>query len=175
MPEPRIRRRRHLRGWIRRGNHVFVLIEDPDHGVVAHRVRPWDRIAVRLSASTLDRALAAGTPPESSSSLALRSAQLVDPRTKTRLARTCEAIVLQAQQPRRGSALTVPLDWPTVRRNTPDLLAIAARLAKPAPTSPCGVARIHLLITDGAGPLYYPRHAGDLHRAISAAIEALAD
>ena len=39
--------------------------------------------------------------------------------------------------------------------------------------SACGVAKVKLLLTDGAGPLYYPACDDELHVAVHAATEAI--
>jgi hypothetical protein len=55
-------------------------------GVVARRARPSHRLAARWRATSLDRAIAAGTPPDSGVALELRAHRLVGPHVRHRLA-----------------------------------------------------------------------------------------
>ena len=46
------------------------------------------------------------------------------------------------------------------------VLGIADRLEQPGAVNPCGVARVMLLLTDGASPLYVSRAGGSLAEVI---------
>jgi hypothetical protein len=52
---------------------------------VVRHAAPWDRIAVRLRAFSLDGRLARGEPPEAMVRLALRAQQLVSMRMRRRM------------------------------------------------------------------------------------------
>jgi hypothetical protein len=50
---------------------------------------------------------------------------------------------------------------------------LADRLEGWEPVEPAGVARVRLLLRDGAGPLYNESFPGGLQRAVRVAIDAL--
>lgn len=86
---------------------------------------------------------------------ALRAGQLLDPLTRRELARSLREVVRRAENPSPAPfGSTVPVLGNVVLSWREGLLGLAERLERPVPTNPCGVARVLLLLTDGAGPLY---------------------
>jgi hypothetical protein len=81
-------------------------------------------------------------------------------RTRRRVARTLRSRVKDAERPAVPQlSAAVPMCSRTVIRWREGLLGLAERLERPDPVNPCGVARLLVLLTDGAGPLYEPRAA----------------
>ena len=114
-------------------------------------------LLAHLRALWLDRQLAAGVVPWHSKLHAVRSLQLTSDRSRRTLARSLEHLVEHADGPpvQRRSAAVLPCR-PQVSEARPVILTIAARLRAPVPVDARGVARLRLLLTDGAGPCYTP-------------------
>ena len=125
------------------------------------------RFRTRLHARALDRALADGGDPDVSAGRALRASQLVDPSNRRRLARSLRRVVADSERPRRAvRGPVIPAAPGPVFGWREALLGIADRLERPTPVNPCGVARVTLLLTDGAGPLYTRRPGHSLADAV---------
>lgn len=115
------------------------------------------RIRVRLHRWTLDHELAAGCAANRSPAHRLRAAQLVDQRTRCELARSLREVVRAAESPRhRRPSAAVPIDRQAVLPVREGIVGLADRLLQPVPLNPRGVARVAILLADGAGPLYGP-------------------
>jgi hypothetical protein len=122
----------------------------------------------------LDRRLAGGVVPETGRLLAVRAGTLVRPLVRRRLARSLRGIVQEAVCPRQGLPGILSAASRRQINDAVDILAeLADRLESACPVSSCGVARVNLLLTDGAGPLYYPARDDELQAAARAAIEAM--
>src|SRR5271170_4794323 len=80
------------------GRHVMLVLLDEAGCPIARTARPWDRVAVRLRAFSLDRDLAAGASPDASVTLALRAQMLVRPRYRRELARSVRRVLMAATQ-----------------------------------------------------------------------------
>ena len=117
------------------------------------RVRLRDRIMARLRAQRLDRALADGVAPERGVALALRARRLVRPETAATLARALQRVLRDAYAPQPMPA-RMPTRAEAVRVAAADLEELARRLVAPHPPGVRGIAQVHLLVTDGTGPLY---------------------
>jgi hypothetical protein len=111
------------------------------------------QLSVLLSRRRLDRELAAGGPAAADAERALRAAQLTGPTMRRQLARSLR----RAVDPRPGLSAAVPAHPGVAADWREPLLGLADRLEAPSPVNPCGVARIHELLTDGGGPLYIQR------------------
>jgi hypothetical protein len=111
------------------------------------------QLSVLLSRRRLDRELAAGRPAAADAERALRAAQLTGPTMRRQLARSLR----RAVDPRPGLSAAVPAHPGVAADWREPLLGLADRLEAPSPVNPCGVARIHELLTDGGGPLYIQR------------------
>ena len=124
---------------------------------------PWLRLLVLTHRDGLDRELAQGVDPISSSALELRAEQLV--RRRARLAVRVEA-VLEAAGRRPVFTAAAPVRRAQVLVCSDDLLALARRLSDDRPVDVQGVAMASVLLSDGASPLY----AGD--RSLAHAVRA---
>jgi hypothetical protein len=124
--------------------------------VVACRPRLIDRLAARLRARRLDRALAQGTPPEASAPLALRAQRLTEPEQRSSIARELRRILSEAQQSRRPEFARVLPSRGSVWAAREELRRLADTLDDPGPVAAAGVAQAWILLTDGTGPLYNP-------------------
>jgi hypothetical protein len=114
------------------------------------------RLLAHLRALRLDRQLAAGVVPWHSKLHAVRSLQLTSDRSRRALACSLEHLVEHADGPPVHWRSAVPPCRPQVSEARPVILAIAARLRATAPVDARGMARLRLLLTDGAGPCYTP-------------------
>ena len=114
-------------------------------------------LLAHLRALWLDRQLAAGVVPWHSKLHAARSLQLTSDRSRRALACSLEHLVEHADGPPvHWRSAAVPPCRPQVSEARPVILAIAARLRATAPVDARGMARLRLLLTDGAGPCYTP-------------------
>jgi len=125
------------------------------------------RLRVRLRRWRLDRELAAGPAGEISPELALRGRQLSDARSTRVLASSLRRVVARAESPRAANiGGGVPVAREAVRGWREALLGLAERLEEPVAASPCGVARVQMLLTDGTGPLFNPTSERTIGEAI---------
>jgi hypothetical protein len=131
---------------------------------------PWVRLAARLRAAALDRALAAGADPSASRLLAARALALTAPAARRELAGALE-VVLRGRHSRSRRRLAPPRA--AVDANAETLSELAALLRSGAPLYARGLARVAMLITDGTGPLYARCDDAALAAALRAARAAL--
>ncbi len=121
---------------------------------IAPRERLRDRLIARLRAPVLDRALANGTPPETSAALALRAQRITNRSRRRHLAGT----IRRLNRRRRGAVpLQVTAIAGRVAAADDELSRLAEALERPEPVAARGVAQALLLLTDGSGPLYNRR------------------
>jgi hypothetical protein len=125
------------------------------------------RLRVQFHKGRLDRQVAHGFGSDPAEDLALRARQLAGMPIRRRLARSLRARVKDAERPPalRVTA-AVPLSRRVVRSWRESLLGLAERLEQPDPVNACGVARVLLLLTDGAGPLYEPGAADRMSEVV---------
>jgi hypothetical protein len=110
------------------------------------------RLAARLFARRLDRALIAGADPAGSPRLAARSVMLTSRCTRSELADGLDHLIAAAQlPPRRPLALR---HHSSVLANSALLRELSAMLRDPSPLYASGIARVNTLLTDGTGPVY---------------------
>jgi hypothetical protein len=130
--------------------------------VVAGRPRLRHRLAARLRAGALDRALATGVSPEAEPALALRARRLSDLAQRRSIADGLRNLVAEVLPDRAvlGAARA-------------ELEQLADALAKPGPVSVRGVAQARILLTDGTGPLYNPRSEASLRARALSAVDSL--
>lgn len=141
--------------------------------VVCEPGRTRTRVWTRLHANRLDRALAAGTSPDSSASLLLRAQTLIGARARAWLSRIVRSLIDQARRPNYPATPSIPLCRRKVLAARETIEELADRLLTGDPVDAQGVAQIHLLLTDAYGPLYRHPAADDLQPALRAVIEAL--
>jgi hypothetical protein len=110
------------------------------------------RLAARLRAGSLDRALAHGADPRATPQLAARARLLTSPGRRARAADALEHLVRAARGPqRRWWALT---RHNSVLANSSELHALASLLRSERPVYARGVAVLNELLSDGTGPVY---------------------
>ena len=147
-------------------------IQDAIRRDEASRATIGTRLAARLLAGKFDRMLAVGVPAPAGSALALHAARLTSADEREAIARTLRRTVDNARN--RGAPLSsrVPLNVPNIAAAEDRIDQVTLRLHSPRPVSVRGVARLRMLLSDGAGPMYrYGR--GDLEGRLGAALAAL--
>jgi hypothetical protein len=152
---------------------TLLLTEAHDAGcVIRRRIRWRDRVRARLCAWQLDVALAAGASPDASAVLSLRAGRLIKRRTRRLMAREIDRALREAERPRS------PLD----RSVAPAVCAIADadlleqvadHLMSREPIDALGVARVRVLLRDGAGPLYDAEDPVGLRWSLMLAVDGL--
>jgi hypothetical protein len=151
---------------------MLVLLDEAGCPI-ARTARPWDRIAVRLRAFSLDRDLAAGASPDASVTLALRAQMLVRPRYRRELARSVRRVLMAATQSPLRSHLPVPVCRDRVKESSEEFADLIRRLLAAGPVAAQGVAQASVLVADAGGPLYRRGSAGDLRARVRDAADAL--
>jgi hypothetical protein len=141
--------------------------------VVARRPRLSDRLAARLRARRLDRALAQGTPPEASAPLALRAQRLTEPEQRSSIARELRRILPEAHHSRRPAFSRIMPSRGSVWAAREELRRLAEMLEDPGPVAAGGVAQARILLTDGTGPLYNPQSRTTLLSGAARAVREL--
>lgn len=136
-------------------------------------LRPsWSaRVAARVFASRLDRALIEGADPESTPRLAARAAILTSRSTRSDLADGLDVILASAQRP--PSRLRALPRHTSVLANAALLRDLSTVLRGPGPLYASGIARVHQLLTDGTGPMYTSRDGVALERELRVAHAAV--
>jgi hypothetical protein len=132
------------------------------------------RLRVRLFHWGLDSSLAEGVDPASVPALAVRSAQLLSPRHRRRLAASVERLVREAERtppPSFSVALGIARDQVVEARAS--LLFAGHLLRHVEPTGPRGVAILERLLTDGASVVYLPSARGALELQVQRALDCL--
>ena len=153
---------------------MLILTSALEQGVTATNVTLRLLFLSHARSHKLDREIAAGVAAESSPLRALRAQILVRPSFRRTLARRVELLLEEATgpPPRVAGSRIVP-------RSTRILEAAGAlqmlidRLQAPAPVPARGVAGVTVLLTDGAGPLYYPGDNDDLGLAVLEIVKQL--
>lgn len=153
---------------------LLVLADKRNPGcVVVERSRAATRVRARVQAHSLDRALAAGVPPDSSAGLSVRAHDLIGSRSRHELAVAIRRLIDQAGHPLRPMSVTVPICRRKVYRSRATLDRLAERLVGDEPLDARGLAQIRLLLGDGSGPIYLRPAANDLEPALERAMTAL--
>jgi hypothetical protein len=137
-----------------------------------NRHHVWNRIRARVLTAQLDRALAEGAPSDASDALELRAQALARRSVADELAGRLRLVVREAEQEPRPS-LRVHACREAVLTVEHELRLLASRLQAANPVAVSAVAKVHVLLTDGTGPLYYPRTNGSLRAAVRDATAAL--
>lgn len=157
-----------------RGRPVLLLHDPQDP--LRYLLRPlrwWDWCVVQLLASSLDRRLAAGHPPESGRFLAVRAQKLVSPSARRVLVGRWEHVLEMSRQPPAGRSSRAPLCRDRILAVDSELREMLLFLSTPRPTAARGVAMVHLLLGDGTGPLWNRRCPDDLRSVLRAATAQL--
>jgi len=153
---------------------VPVVLQVDCSGVYVAPVTLRRRVEALLLADRLDRALAAGRPPETDVLLALRAERLACAHTRSELACSLGRLLRVAGEPQRGltrvSSMAV---LERVRASHDALEELVDQLLAPVPVSAHGVALVRLLLRDGSGPLFRYESRDDLTGQVRRAIAAL--
>jgi hypothetical protein len=153
---------------------TLVLVDERNpRCVIVERSSAVSRVRARVCARQLDRALARGISPDSRAGLSVHAHELIGVRARSTLSRSIRRLLDDALHPLRPLSFNVPVCRSKVLRSRRTLEELAERLAGDEPLNACGVARLRLLLSDGAGPLYVHGHADDLEPALQGAIAAL--
>jgi hypothetical protein len=157
-----------------------VLLDDDRRGLIHQRLWPWHRIMAASQAARLDRALAAGTSPETSASLAARAVRLTSTEFRRGLAASLRRTLVAAGEPelvpaplRVARPPLVPLRTTGIGQAAPLLAELANRLLEPGPVPVRGVAMVTELLAAGHGPLYHQAARDDLSAVAERAVQAL--
>ena len=130
------------------------------------------RVMARLLAGKFDRMLAVGVPAPAGSALAVHAARLTSADEREAIARSLRRTVDDARNRDAPMSSRVPLNVPNITAAEDRIDEVTLRLHSPRPVTARGVARLRLLLADGAGPMYrYGR--GDLEGRLGAALAAL--
>ena len=147
-------------------------IQDAIRRDEASRAPFGTRLLARLLAGRFDRMLAVGVPAPAGSPLALHAARLTSADEREAIARTLRRAVDDARNREAPLSSRVPLNLPNIVVAEDRIDEVTLRLHSPRPVSARGVARLRVLLADGAGPMYrYGR--GDLEGRLGAALAAL--
>ena len=130
------------------------------------------RMIAALFATRFDKQLVTGVAPEPGSVLAAHVSRLASACERRSLAEALHHSVCEARsRPPRMSA-TIPVDRSAVAAAEGLIDQVVQRLTGPRPVSARGVARLRLLLSDGAGPMYWPGR-GDLSAELRAVLAQL--
>jgi hypothetical protein len=148
-----------------------LLLIDPDNRnqLVPLRNRVWIRFVARVCASTLDRELAQGRPPESSRLLAARAQVLVSLAMRVELASNLAHVLREARRPPIMRDRRAPLNRDSIRGCETEIRQACDALLTPFSTPARGAAIISWMLRDGTGPLYNRHRSADLHIALAEA------
>jgi hypothetical protein len=147
---------------------TVVLLEEQNSLGLCH-VHLRDRIRALLRTARLDHQLAAGASPESSVPLALHAARLYRERQRRRLAASLREVAAAARGSRRTRA---PINRESVRLALVELETLAGTLETNGPINVSGIARVRVLLGDGAGPLYRRTAPGVVQRELASVLVA---
>jgi hypothetical protein len=131
--------------------------------------RPWDRLLVRALAPSLDRQLAAGRPPRSSRTLAIRARAIVSPAARRELAQRWASVLDRAGRSPVPRSPRAPLRRGAVIAAAADLREMIYVLTSGLPIDARGAAMAGRLLSDGTGPLYNYRSRVELGTVARAA------
>ena len=134
---------------------------------------PWLRARVWLTRQTLDERLAAGESMLANEALTRRAEQLASVRGRHSLAAGVRRALEDAERPARALSSAVPIQRRAILRSRLRLERLAAELEGDEPVRLAGIARVHLLLTDGNSPLYTALPDGTLDQALAQAHAAL--
>jgi hypothetical protein len=128
------------------------------------------RLIARLRSRQLDEALAGGTPPETTTPLALRARRLTKLSRRRAIAGGLRRVIRDTCRGGPPSRARISPRRAQVSAAADELSRLADVLATPGPVPARGVAQAFLLLTDGTGPLYDANDAANLRaRAMTAA------
>jgi hypothetical protein len=114
------------------------------------------RLHAKLRAGRLDRDVELGKTAAAGSALAVHMARLTSIAEREQLARTLWRTLNDAHGRRPGLSLRAPLHRARIAAVEDVIDDVTLRLHAPRPVRARGMARLRMLLADGAGPLYGP-------------------
>jgi hypothetical protein len=157
-----------------RGGGTLLLCDDGGPAPLTPRVnRRWARALSRLLASSLDRKLAEGRPPESHLLLAARAQVLASPVQRQILAYQWTDLLTQAHRSPVARNPRAPINRPGILANEQTIHAILEHLVAPNSGHIRGIALLSRLLSDGGGPVYHAPGPSDLGRILRQAAHLL--
>ena len=130
------------------------------------------RLTARLQADKYDRLLSVGVTPEPGSALAAHHARLASTAERYAIAPSLRQVLRAAHDQGAPRSPRIPVSIQNVAAATHLIDVVTLRLHSPEPIGVLGMARLRLVLSDGAGPLY--RHGrGDLAGRLGAALAEL--
>ncbi len=135
---------------------------------------PWSaRLAARIFADRYDRAIENRVPVTPGSALAAHAARIVASREREELGRALRSALRRANEPRGGGlSYRIPLHAARIAAAENTIDEVTLRLHAPLPVRARGMARLRLLLSDGAGPLFDAGH-GSLAAELRGVLAAL--
>ena len=135
------------------------------------------RLAARARAGKYDRLLSVGVTPEPGTALAAHRARLTSTAERDAIARSLRRAVHDAHDhapttPSSRIPARIPLNIPNITAAEELIDRVMQRLQSPRPIGALGMARLRLILSDGAGPLYQFGR-GDLPGRLGAALAEL--
>lgn len=131
------------------------------------------KLRAALFASRLDLQVAAGIPAPIGSPLAVHTVRLTSIYEREQLARALRACVRDAHVSRAIRSSRVPVHRAGILAAEHVIDDVTLLLHSPRPVRVRGMARLRLLLSDGAGPLYRPG-SGSLIAELRGVLAALA-
>lgn len=152
-----------------------VLVADGSLEGLVHTEEPSlrARLAARWRPRRLDRALAAGIPPEADVALALRAEELTELNRRRTIADALRQLMREAREGAPLEPARIRPDRRRVASASEELSALAETLEDPGPVAASGVAQAWILLTDGTGPLYNPYNRTSLRTGAARAARGL--
>ena len=131
------------------------------------------RLTARVRAGSYDRLLSVGVTPEPGSPLAAHCARLTSRTERHAIARSLRRAVREVHEPTATTwSSRIPPNVPNITAAEELIDRVTQRLHSPRSISARGMARLRLVLSDGAGPLYrFGR--GDLPGRLGAALAEL--
>jgi hypothetical protein len=156
-------------------DHLVREFQDPLWSISQHgRHWPlWVRAMARLRAPWLDAALAAGADPSSSAMLERRAAHLLSRDHRARVVGSLRLSRATADAPIAMGDPRIPVEAEEVRLAMGQMVELEDLLISPAPVYCQGVAMASQIVSEGTGPLYAPRHRGELRERVTKVLAAL--
>jgi len=115
---------------------------------------PLARLAARLFPWRYDRQLLAGIPPEPGSALAVHVARLTSRSQRHAYAGALRQVLRCLHEDPALYSSRLPLEDSTVASAATLFDEIRERLEAPTPVRAHGIARLRMLLSDGASPIY---------------------
>lgn len=147
---------------------AMMLVADDLDRLTVRKVRQWHWLVARCRSGSLDRELISGCSPEECPYLAARALQLTSEKTRSGLVEGLDRLLNGTD--RRAA---VPVQRARVTGAGGELRALRERLLAPDPLPARGVAMVHELLSDGAGPVYREASAVGVREVAQRAMDAL--